>query len=270
VASDQPREPAASASGEPPASPVQEEETTKRRNLAQDIRDVSFAVSVRGYDRAAVDAYVSRVEQVLAELELGRSPEAAVKRALEQVGKQTKGLLEQAGLTAEEVTTAARNDADATIARARQEADEILAKANAQAKDILSRSQAEAEATVVQARTQAAEELQRSQDEATALREEAEARVRELRGDTDTIQQERSRLLADIREITTRVEEVASAADVRFPPAEGSEQAADANLQSEAAHGEAAEREGTGTNEPGGVSPGTHRAEEPPARKAKR
>jgi DivIVA domain-containing protein len=98
VASDQPRESAASASGEPPASPVQEE-TTERRNLAQEISDVSFTVSVRGYDRAAVDAYVSRVEQVVAELELERSPEAAVKRALEQVGEQTRGVLEQAGRT---------------------------------------------------------------------------------------------------------------------------------------------------------------------------
>jgi DivIVA domain-containing protein len=241
VASDQPREPAASASGEPPASPVQDEETTERRDLAQEVRDVSFAVSVRGYDRAAVDAYVSRVEQVVAELELGRSPEAAVKRALEQVGEQTKGVLEQAGLTAEEVTTAARHDADTTIARARQEADEILAKANAESEDILARSQAEAEATVAQARTQAAEELQRSQEEVTALREEAEARVRELRADSETIQQERRRLLADIREITTRVEEVATAADVRFPPAEGAHQAVDVNLQSEASRGEAAE-----------------------------
>jgi DivIVA domain-containing protein len=240
VASDQPRESAASASGEPPASPVQEE-TTERRNLAQEISDVSFTVSVRGYDRAAVDAYVSRVEQVVAELELERSPEAAVKRALEQVGEQTRGVLEQAGLTVEEVTTAARHDADATIARARQEGAEIRANANAEAEDILARSQAEAEATVAQARAQAAEELRRSQEEVTALREEAEARLRELRADKETIQQERSRLLADIREITTRVEEVATAADARFPPAEGAEQTLDVNLQSEAAHGEAAE-----------------------------
>jgi len=245
VPSDQPREPAAS---EPNASSISEEEMTEWRDPAEEIGEATFPVSVRGYDRAAVDAYVSRVEQVVAELELRRSPEAAVKRALEQVGEQTRALLEQAGLTAEEVITAARHDAEGTIARANEEAEEIDAKAKAAAEDMLARSKGEAEATVAQARTQAAEERERCQADVTALREEAEARVRELRADTDTIQQERSRLLTDIREITTRVGQVASAADVRFPPPEAAEQAGEANLQSEAADG-AAEGEGPTTEE---------------------
>jgi hypothetical protein len=63
--------------------------------------------------------------------------------------------------------------------------------------------------------------------------------VRELRADTDTIQQERSRLLTDIREITTRVGQVASAADVRFPRPEAAEPAGEANVQSEVADGAA-------------------------------
>jgi DivIVA domain-containing protein len=247
VASNQPREPATSARGEP-ASPARDEKTTERRDLAAEIGEASFSVSLRGYDRVAVDAYVSRVEQVVAELELRRSPEAAVKRALEQVGEQTRALLEQAGLTAEEVITAARHDAEGTIARANEEAEEIDAKAKAAAEDMLARSKGEAEATVAQARTQAAEERERCQADVTALREEAEARVRELRADTDTIQQERSRLLTDIREITTRVGQVASAADVRFPPPEAAEQAGEANLQSEVADG-AAEGEGSTTEE---------------------
>ena len=35
----------------------------------KDVRDVSFPGSVRGYDRNAVDAYVVRVNAVIAELE---------------------------------------------------------------------------------------------------------------------------------------------------------------------------------------------------------
>ncbi len=239
MASNQPPDPASSASGESPTSSARDEKTTERRDLAAEIGEASFPVSVRGYDRAAVDGYVSRVERVVAELELRRSPEAAVKRALEQVGEQTRALLEQAGLTAEEVVTAARHDAEGTIARANEEAEEIDAKAKAAAEDILARSQGEAEATVAGARAEAAEERERCQADVTALREEAEARVRELRADTDTIQQERSRLLTDIREITTRIEQVASAADVRFPPPEAAEQPGDANLQSEVADGAA-------------------------------
>jgi DivIVA domain-containing protein len=46
-----------------------------------DVRDVSFATAVRGYDRREVDAYVERVNRVIAELEISRSPRAAVKPA---------------------------------------------------------------------------------------------------------------------------------------------------------------------------------------------
>src|SRR5215211_9439990 len=227
VVSGEPPEPAETDSGGPPAPPEEGGASSERRGVPREIDDVSFPVSIRGYDRGAVDAYVSRVQHLVGELELTRSPEAAVKRALEQVGEQTKGILEQAGLTAEEITTAARQDADETLAHARNEAAEIVGKASAEAEDALSRSQADADATLAQAQTQAAEKLERCRAEVTALREEAEARVRKLRADTDAIQQERSRLLADIREITMRIEEVASAADARFPPAQAAEPTTD-------------------------------------------
>jgi DivIVA domain-containing protein len=38
----------------------------EKERLADDIRNVSFPGSVRGYDRAAVDAYVKRVNRVIA------------------------------------------------------------------------------------------------------------------------------------------------------------------------------------------------------------
>src|SRR5689334_20627668 len=51
------------------------------------LRDVSFSSAVRGYDRREVDAYVKRVNHVIAELEIGQSPESAVKHALDRVGE---------------------------------------------------------------------------------------------------------------------------------------------------------------------------------------
>jgi DivIVA domain-containing protein len=54
------------------------------------IRDVSFPTG-RGYDRQAVDAYVNQVNRLIAELEVSRSPQAAVRHALDRVGQQTKG-----------------------------------------------------------------------------------------------------------------------------------------------------------------------------------
>ena len=172
-----------------------------------DLRDVSFTVSMRGYDREAVDAYVARVDRVITELESTRSPEAAVKHALEQAGERISGILQRAGETAEEIATSARQKAEETTARAEEEAEAIGAKARA-----------EAEATLARARADADESLRRAEEEVTALREEAEARMRELHADTEAIREQRRLLLGDVREIAARVEEAASAADARFPP----------------------------------------------------
>jgi DivIVA domain-containing protein len=216
-------------------SPDESGDLTERRPATSEIADVSFPVSVRGYDRGAVDAYVEQVRDLVAELEATRSPQAAVKQALEQVGERTKGILEHAGETAEQITLAAREEADERTARAKQEAENAVAAANTEAADIRARSQAEAEATVTQGRTKAAEHLQRVRAEAAALREEAEARLRELQADTETIRRERSDLLDSLRELATRVAGVASAADERFPSAEPPEQTDTVKLQAEAA-----------------------------------
>jgi DivIVA domain-containing protein len=117
VAGGEPREPAQSESGESSTSPEASGDLSDRHAVASEIGDVSFPVSVRGYDRGAVDAYVSRVEQLVAELEVTRSPEAAVKQALEQVGEQTKRLLEEAGVTAGQITVTARQEAEDSTAR---------------------------------------------------------------------------------------------------------------------------------------------------------
>lgn len=231
MVSGEPPEPAQTDSGGTPASPEEGGDSAERRSVPRELGDVSFPVSVRGYDRGAVDAFVSRVQNLVAELEVTRSPEAAVKQALEQVGEQTKGILERAGETAEQITVAARQKAEDSTARARHEAEDTVAKAKAEAAERIASSQAEAEATVAQARRDAAEHLQRVQEEVAALREEAEARMRELQADTETIRLERSQLLDDIREVATRVEEVASAADARFPRGEVGEQAEEGTPQ---------------------------------------
>jgi DivIVA domain-containing protein len=256
VASGEPREPAQSESREASASPEESGDLGERRPVAGEIGDVSFPVSVRGYDRGAVDAYVSRVEHLVAELEATRSPEAVVKQALEQVGERTKRVLEEAGETAEQIAVAARQEAEDSTARAKQEEESVVAAAKAEAAEIAARSEADAEATVAQARKEAAEHLESTRAEAAAVREEAEARLRELQADTETIRHERSRLVEDLHELATRVEDVAGAADGRFPPPESPDQAEDANLQAEVADEEAAADE-TATDQPTAGAP-TH------------
>ena len=74
-----------------------------RKDVPAAIRNVSFKAAVRGYDRAEVDAYVKRVNRVIAELEVSSSPRAAVRHALDRVGEQVHGILERqaAGADAE-------------------------------------------------------------------------------------------------------------------------------------------------------------------------
>jgi DivIVA domain-containing protein len=222
---------------------------TVRQPAPSEIADVSFPASVRGYDRGAVDTYLNRVQLLVTELESTRSPEAAVKQALEQVGEQTKRVLAQAGETAEQITAAARQKAEDSTTRAEQEAARVAAAAKAEAAEVLVRSKANAEATVAKARKKAAEHLQSARAEAAALREEAEARLRELRGDMETVRGERSHLLDDLRELAKGVKEVAGAADARFPPPKVAERAEEESLEPEGAS------EGAGTEEPATDAP---------------
>jgi DivIVA domain-containing protein len=93
--------------------------------MIDELREVSFPLAVRGYDRAAVDRYVEMVNRVIAELEISRSPEAAVKAAVAQVSEETRGILERAHEAAEEITARSRSRADDRIQEAEAEAAQI-------------------------------------------------------------------------------------------------------------------------------------------------
>lgn len=193
--------------------------------MANDIRNVSFPGSVRGYDRSAVDAYVTRVNHVIAELEMRSSPRAAVRHALEQVGEQTSGILQRARETAEEITGSARREADETTARAKAEAAEIVVNASTEADrasdeagHVIAKATAQGEAILAEARAEAERILARTREEAAALREEGEARLRELHADIAATWKERRELLDDVRGIASRLEEAASRAAARVPP----------------------------------------------------
>jgi hypothetical protein len=98
--------------------------------------DVHFPVALRGYDRIAVDAYVRQTSQLVAELQATRSPEAAVRRALERVGEQISGILQRAHETAETITAQSRSEAEDRLDEARREASRITASAEQRLKDL--------------------------------------------------------------------------------------------------------------------------------------
>jgi cell division initiation protein len=97
---------------------------------------VDFPIALRGYDRFAVDAYVEQTVQLVAELQATRSPEAAVRRALERVGEEISGILQRAHDTADEITARSRSEADERLETARREAHELTAAAAHQVKDL--------------------------------------------------------------------------------------------------------------------------------------
>jgi cell division septum initiation protein DivIVA len=196
---------------------------------------------MRGYERTAVDAYVKRVNHLIAELEVSRSPRSAVQHALDRATEEVSAILERAQETAEEITASARKEADESAARTsaqaakvlvdandhaertRAAADEVLAKAKAEAEKTLASARAEAEQVLTQARSDGSERLQRSEKEIAVRRELAEARMRDLQADTDRVWTERGALLEDVSGMAARLTELERAAAARFPAREPGE-----------------------------------------------
>jgi vacuolar-type H+-ATPase subunit I/STV1 len=105
-------------------------------NPLSEAADVHFPAALRGYDRIAVNAYVRQTSQLVAELQAVRSPEAAVRRALERVGEQISGILQRAHDTAEQITAQSRSEAEDRLEEARLEATRITASAEQRLKDL--------------------------------------------------------------------------------------------------------------------------------------
>jgi ElaB/YqjD/DUF883 family membrane-anchored ribosome-binding protein len=98
--------------------------------------DADFPHALRGYDRLAVDEYVQHTRRLVAELQATRSPEAAVRRALERVGDQITGVLQRAHETAEQITAQSRSEAEDRLQQARNEAKAIGDAAEQRVKDL--------------------------------------------------------------------------------------------------------------------------------------
>lgn len=190
-----------------------------RSEVPAELRDVSFPNAVRGYDRRAVDSYVERVNQVIAELEVSRSPQAAVRHALDRVGQQTSGVLQRAREVAEELTGTALAEAEETTRTATAEAEDIVEDARMQAHQLRAQSKEQSDEIVGQARAEAQKRLQRLEDELRALQDQAEGRLRELQVETDAASAAHRRTVDELRRTAAELEKVASAASERMKAA---------------------------------------------------
>jgi DivIVA domain-containing protein len=200
-----------------------------RYQVPAEIRNVAFPVSVRGYDREAVDAYVRRVNRVIAELEVSRSPEAAVRHALDRVGKQTIAVLQEARDSADKLMAAAREEGDEAMARAKEEAANLVVNASAdadrtraEAEEFLAGKKNVASDIVAKAQAEVAELRRKTEEELATRKAEADTRMREVRSDTDAVWKQRNALLGETHELAQRLQEVASGAAARIAPQDDS------------------------------------------------
>jgi DivIVA domain-containing protein len=208
-----------------------------REHVPAEIRTPSFPNSVRGYDRTAVDAYLKRVNRVIAELEVSRSPQAAVRHALDRVGQQTIAVLQEARESADKLMAAARQEGEEARARAKEEAAKLVVNASAEAdrtkaesEQLLAATREQASDILARARAEAAEKLEATEREIAALREQAEARMQEIDSDTQIVLHHRRQLLEDVEEMAGQLQELARAAATRVaeePAAETTDERAD-------------------------------------------
>jgi ElaB/YqjD/DUF883 family membrane-anchored ribosome-binding protein len=161
---------------------------------ALEVADVEFQIVLRGYDRLAVDAYVRRTSRLVAELNAGRSPQAAVRRALERVGEEVSGILQRAHDTAEEITSRSRAEADDRLEAAQSEAEALLADARTNVEDTVGGAQ---------------------------------HRLTELDAETDRIWAERQRIVEDARNLAAQLLALAEAAREQHLVEHGAEAEAD-------------------------------------------
>jgi DivIVA domain-containing protein len=138
------------------------------------VRDASFPIVLRGYDRDAVDAYVHEVNRIIAELQVGRSPQSAIRHALDQVSEETKGILERAHETADEITARSRSQADDRVQWAEREAREAIAAATERIHEIEGDTE-----RVWEERQSLIDDLKRLAQELTAVADDAGVRFPE-------------------------------------------------------------------------------------------
>ncbi|HEX6712082.1 MAG TPA: DivIVA domain-containing protein [Thermoleophilaceae bacterium] len=205
------------------AKPAPEEFDELRDHVPADIRNVQFPVSVRGYDRDAVETYVKRVNHVIAELEVSRSPRAAVRHALDRVGKQTVAVLQEARESADKLLEAARDEADAEKERAKAEAAKLVVNASdeadrtkAEADQVFAEAKAQASEIVAEAQADAEKRKQQADTEITAAKDKADARMREVQSDTEAVWNERGRLLEETQAMAQKLQDLAAGAASRL------------------------------------------------------
>jgi DivIVA domain-containing protein len=123
------------------ADPHTDETATQRfvrsASASERLREVTFPVVMRGYDRHAVDEFLSELAGLVDELESRQTREGVVQKALDELGEETAGILQRAHETADELTSRSRAQADTRLQRAEREAEILRRDADEYAEQVI-------------------------------------------------------------------------------------------------------------------------------------
>jgi DivIVA domain-containing protein len=155
--------------------------TVERDRLLGEVRNIDFAIGIRGYDRGAVDRYVEQVNRLIAELEISSSPESAVRHALDEVSEETRDLLQRAHDTADEITARSRAKADERLERTAAEAAAMLESTQRKAAELRAEAQRESDELRAKVAGETAEMRESAARDTAEAREEAAREAAEVR-----------------------------------------------------------------------------------------
>ena len=124
-----------------PADPHTDDTSTQRfsrsASASERLREASFPLVMRGYDRHTVDEFVAELLALVQDLESRQTREGVVQKALDELGEETAGILQRAHETADDITARSRAQADARLQRAEREAEILRHDADEYAEQVI-------------------------------------------------------------------------------------------------------------------------------------
>jgi DivIVA domain-containing protein len=110
---------------------------TRSASASDRLRDATFPLVMRGYDRHAVDQFIAELLALVEDLESRQTREGVVQKALDELGEETAGILQRAHETADDITARSRGQADARVQGAEREAETLRHDADVYAEQVI-------------------------------------------------------------------------------------------------------------------------------------
>jgi DivIVA domain-containing protein len=123
--------------GDPHTDETSTQRFARSASASERLREVSFPLVMRGYDRHAVDQFVAELLAQVEDLESNQTREGVVQKALDELGEETASILQRAHETADDITSRSRAQADARLQRAERESEILRRDADEYAEQVI-------------------------------------------------------------------------------------------------------------------------------------